>query len=448
MAEFEEDPQEEPEEEVEEDPKEGPEEGPEEDPEAEAEDDVPPHATPPVGSLITLPPLSESSSDTEDDAPKKRKVDIETCSSKIREGKKRMDKMEQGLGDEMQFSNRVEHRRLGTLEANYSLVLSDRDEWRRAFLNLQALVFERLGRGACDARPDKKYALKLLERAHMITCNPSRTPVDTESKLGPEGLFLSQKKYALKLLERAHMVTCNPSRTPVDTESKLGPEGCPSTRSIDAEYQGVANVVAETAWIHNLLCELHSSLLTATLVYCENVSVVYMSANPVQHQQTKRIEIDIHFVCDMVTVGHVCALHIPSHFLIVGALVYRLRSKETCQKRDLWMMNALEESRGINLAWVIAEHLCKHAPGLKENSLIYGGHYATKIAKSLGYLVNKEVGKCSEPIECGKWTTKMLENEFDMENYMLLRPTLSPPPTREERDQRQEPSGLNSSWGD
>ncbi|GJW13974.1 ribonuclease H-like domain-containing protein [Tanacetum coccineum] len=39
------------------------------------------------------------------------------------------------------------------------------------------------------------------------------------------GLFLSQQKYALQLLERAHMVNCNPSRTPVDTESKLGPDG-------------------------------------------------------------------------------------------------------------------------------------------------------------------------------------------------------------------------------
>ncbi|GJX32823.1 ribonuclease H-like domain-containing protein [Tanacetum coccineum] len=38
------------------------------------------------------------------------------------------------------------------------------------------------------------------------------------------GLFLSQKKYALQLLERVHMVTCNPSRTPIDTESKLGLE--------------------------------------------------------------------------------------------------------------------------------------------------------------------------------------------------------------------------------
>ncbi|GKE32013.1 ribonuclease H-like domain-containing protein [Tanacetum coccineum] len=39
------------------------------------------------------------------------------------------------------------------------------------------------------------------------------------------GLFLSQRKYALQLLERAHMVNCNLSRTPVDTESKLDPDG-------------------------------------------------------------------------------------------------------------------------------------------------------------------------------------------------------------------------------
>ncbi|GKG40066.1 ribonuclease H-like domain-containing protein, partial [Tanacetum coccineum] len=43
----------------------------------------------------------------------------------------------------------------------------------------------------------------------------------------PTGLFLSQKKYALHLLERAYVVTCNPSLRPVDTESKLGPEGAP-----------------------------------------------------------------------------------------------------------------------------------------------------------------------------------------------------------------------------
>ncbi|GKC66602.1 ankyrin repeat-containing domain, PGG domain protein [Tanacetum coccineum] len=76
-----------------------------------------------------------------------------------------------------------------------------------------------------------------------------------------------------------------------------------SRSSAEAEYRGVANVVAETSWIRNLLRELHTPLFTATLVYCDNVSAVYMSANPVQHQRTKHIEIDIHFVRDKVAAG-------------------------------------------------------------------------------------------------------------------------------------------------
>nr|GFB31566.1 ribonuclease H-like domain-containing protein [Tanacetum cinerariifolium] len=39
------------------------------------------------------------------------------------------------------------------------------------------------------------------------------------------GLFLSQKKYALEILNRAHMDHCNPCRTLIDTYSKLGGDG-------------------------------------------------------------------------------------------------------------------------------------------------------------------------------------------------------------------------------
>ncbi|GKF82037.1 ribonuclease H-like domain-containing protein, partial [Tanacetum coccineum] len=84
-----------------------------------------------------------------------------------------------------------------------------------------------------------------------------------------------------------------------------------SRSSAEAEYRGVA---IETSWIRNLLRELHTPLFTATLVYCDNVSVVYMYTNPVQHQRTKHIKIDIHFVRDKVAARHVRVLHVPSRF--------------------------------------------------------------------------------------------------------------------------------------
>uniref|UniRef100_A0A803P916 Mitochondrial protein n=1 Tax=Cannabis sativa TaxID=3483 RepID=A0A803P916_CANSA len=69
-----------------------------------------------------------------------------------------------------------------------------------------------------------------------------------------------------------------------------------SRSSAEAEYRGVANVVSDSCWIRNLLLELHCPIQKATLVYCDNVSALYLSGNPVQHQCTKHIEMDIHFI--------------------------------------------------------------------------------------------------------------------------------------------------------
>ncbi|MCI33913.1 copia protein, partial [Trifolium medium] len=52
--------------------------------------------------------------------------------------------------------------------------------------------------------------------------------------------------------------------------------------------------------------------IEATLVYCDNVSAIYLSGNPVQHQRTKHIEMDNHFVREKVVRGQEHVLHVPS----------------------------------------------------------------------------------------------------------------------------------------
>ncbi|GKE95309.1 ribonuclease H-like domain-containing protein, partial [Tanacetum coccineum] len=205
-----------------------------------------------------------------------------------------------------------------------------------------------------------KVCSQLFERAHMVNCNPSRTLVDTESKLGPDGVPVQDPtmyrslarglqyltftrpdlSYAGTLDLGLHLYTSSTTSLVSYTDADWA--GCPSTRkstsgycvflgdnllswsakrqhtllrsSVEAEYWGVTNVMTETVWLRNLLRELHSPLSTATLVYCDNISAVYMSTNPVQHQRTKHIEINIHFIRDMVTAGQVRVLHVPSRF--------------------------------------------------------------------------------------------------------------------------------------
>jgi hypothetical protein len=39
--------------------------------------------------------------------------------------------------------------------------------------------------------------------------------------------------------------------------------------------------VAEASWLRQLLAELHTPLSRSTLIYCDNISAVYLYTNPV-----------------------------------------------------------------------------------------------------------------------------------------------------------------------
>nr|GEV70258.1 ribonuclease H-like domain-containing protein [Tanacetum cinerariifolium] len=152
---------------------------------------------------------------------------------------------------------------------------------------------------------------------------PPGTLVDTKSKLGPDVDPVFDSTLYRSLAGALHFLTFTRpdisyavQQVCLYMHDPCEPHLAALKRILraEAEYRGVANVVAETAWIRNLLLELHAPLHTATFVYCDNVSAVYLSTNPVQHQRTKHIEIDIHFVPDYVASGQVRVLHIPSRF--------------------------------------------------------------------------------------------------------------------------------------
>ncbi|GJT42683.1 ribonuclease H-like domain-containing protein [Tanacetum coccineum] len=117
-------------------------------------------------------------------------------------------------------------------------------------------------------------------------------------------LAVCQKNYALQLLKHAHMVTCNPFRTPVDTESKLGPKDLSYVVQQIFLYMNDPRE-PQLAALKRILRYVQGGLSIYMQVY---LSAVYMSANPVQHQRMKHIKINIHFARDMVTAGQLIAL--------------------------------------------------------------------------------------------------------------------------------------------
>jgi hypothetical protein len=53
-----------------------------------------------------------------------------------------------------------------------------------------------------------------------------------------------------------------------------------SSKCQNVGYRVMANGVAEACWLWQLLQELHALLTKSTLIYCDNVSAVYLSTNP------------------------------------------------------------------------------------------------------------------------------------------------------------------------
>jgi hypothetical protein len=52
--------------------------------------------------------------------------------------------------------------------------------------------------------------------------------------------------------------------------------------------------------------------MKSTLVYGDNVSAVYQSTNPIRHQCTKHVKIDLHFIQEHVAISDDYVLHVPT----------------------------------------------------------------------------------------------------------------------------------------
>ncbi|RVW87716.1 Retrovirus-related Pol polyprotein from transposon TNT 1-94 [Vitis vinifera] len=63
---------------------------------------------------------------------------------------------------------------------------------------------------------------------------------------------------------------------------------------------------------HLNITELNISSSTTPVIWCDNLSTVYLSANPILHARTKHIEIDLYFVREKVLQKQIQIHHVPS----------------------------------------------------------------------------------------------------------------------------------------
>lgn len=76
--------------------------------------------------------------------------------------------------------------------------------------------------------------------------------------------------------------------------------------SVKAEFRSMAHGVREILWLCLLFSELRFSATSLIRLYCDNKADIKIAHNPVQHDCTKHIEVDHHFIWEKLLIGIIC----------------------------------------------------------------------------------------------------------------------------------------------
>ena len=76
-----------------------------------------------------------------------------------------------------------------------------------------------------------------------------------------------------------------------------------SRLSAEAEYRSMSMTTCELKWLKGTLSSLNVLHTIPMLLHCDSQTTLHISHNPVFHDRTKHIEVDGHFVSDVIFSG-------------------------------------------------------------------------------------------------------------------------------------------------
>ena len=126
-----------------------------------------------------------------------------------------------------------------------------------------------------------------------------------------------------------------------------------SRSSCESEYRALALTAAEVLWLTHLLRDLRVTLTHRPLLLCDNKSAIFLSSNPVFHKRAKHIDLDYHFLYELVVAGTLCLQHVLPHLQLADIFTKSVsrdldvffRSKlRVCVNPTLSLWGAVENS--------------------------------------------------------------------------------------------------------
>nr|GEV11240.1 putative reverse transcriptase, RNA-dependent DNA polymerase [Tanacetum cinerariifolium] len=183
----------------------------------------------------------------------------------------------------------------------------------------------------------KKYILDLLAETWMIDCKPADTPMITNQKLfmKTKAKLANRDRYKRMVRKLIYLSHTRPdiayavgvvsqfmhqpqvftdadwvgdkenSRSTSGYFSLVGgnqvtwkskKQKVVSLSSVEAEFRGIAKGLVEALWTRKLVSEIGFPSKESIRIMSDNKAAIQISDNPVQHDRTKHVEVDRHFI--------------------------------------------------------------------------------------------------------------------------------------------------------
>ncbi|GAV62543.1 hypothetical protein CFOL_v3_06066, partial [Cephalotus follicularis] len=98
--------------------------------------------------------------------------------------------------------------------------------------------------------------------------------------------------------------------------------------NVEDEYRAMTQGVCELLWIKLLLKDLVVIHERSMRLYCDNKTAINIAHNPIQHDRTKHIEIDWHFIKEKLDQKLICTPFVSSENQLADVLTKELSCKQ------------------------------------------------------------------------------------------------------------------------
>jgi hypothetical protein len=95
----------------------------------------------------------------------------------------------------------------------------------------------------------------------------------------------------------------------------------------EAEFRGLSKGLCELLWLRKLMTKLGYEPKEKMDLFCDDKVVIYISHNPVQHDRTKHVEVDRHFIKHNVDEKIIRFPHVRSKDQLTNVLTKEVPAK-------------------------------------------------------------------------------------------------------------------------